>query len=378
MPSEVTRYVPRGVESMLWGRAAGLCEFRGCNSPLWKSRVTQEQVNIAQKAHIYAFSSDGPRGNEGIPKEHLNTLANLMLVCHSCHELIDNKKDGGRYTAAILQKMKIEHEQRIERKTRIAPEMQSHVILYGANIANHSSPLNYDAAAVALTERYPAEDHPIELGMANGAFVDHDPKFWEIEAQHLQTLFSRSVGERLRSGDIKHVSVFAIAPQPLLVLLGSLLSDITPAEVYQRHREPPSWSWPDAGESPQLKVTEPRRTDGIPALILSLSATITEDRITSVLGPDVAIWTVTIPTPHNDSMKSRHQLAEYRTAIRQLLNRIKERHGQTTPLHIFPAVSVSAAVELGRTRMPKADMPWRLYDQVNARGGFIYALSIPQ
>jgi len=35
-------------------------------------------------------------------------------------------------------------------------------------------------------------------------------------------------------------------------------------------------------------------------------------------------------------------------------------------------------VEFGRVRMPKADMPWLIYDQVNARGGFIPALSIPE
>jgi len=39
---------------------------------------------------------------------------------------------------------------------------------------------------------------------------------------------------------------------------------------------------------------------------------------------------------------------------------------------------VSLAVELGRVRLPKADMPWLLYDQVNARGGFIRALTIPE
>jgi hypothetical protein len=46
-------------------------------------------------------------------------------------------------------------------------------------------------------------------------------------------------------------------------------------------------------------------------------------------------------------------------------------------LHVFPAMPVSLAVELGRVRMPKADLPWLLYDQMNARGGFIRALVIP-
>jgi len=63
--------------------------------------------------------------------------------------------------------------------------------------------------------------------------------------------------------------------------------------------------------------------------------------------------------------------------MRPLLDRIKARHGQNTALHIFPAASVAVAVELGRVRMPKADMPWRIYDQVNSRGGFVPALSIP-
>ena len=109
--------------------------------------------------------------------------------------------------------------------------------------------------------------------------------------------------------------------------------------------------------------------------MLSLSATITDERITAII-PDANIWTVTVPTPNNDFAKSRDQLAGFRSVIRSLLDRIKARHGQSTPLHIFPATSVSVAVELGRIRMPKADTLWRIYDQVNQRGGFIPALDI--
>src|SRR4051812_33919736 len=78
-PGEITRDIPHHVESMLWGKAAGRCEFAGCNRPLFKSSVTQEQVNVAQKAHIWAFSRDGPRGNKGVSKKKLNDLDNLML-----------------------------------------------------------------------------------------------------------------------------------------------------------------------------------------------------------------------------------------------------------------------------------------------------------
>src|SRR5580692_7546254 len=106
---EVTRSVPAPVQCMLWGRAAGRCEFGGCNQPLWKSSVTQEQVNIAEKAHIYSFSCRGPRGNIGISEAHLHDLTNLMLVCHACHRKVDRERDGGRYTVSLLQQMKGAH-----------------------------------------------------------------------------------------------------------------------------------------------------------------------------------------------------------------------------------------------------------------------------
>src|SRR2546430_10127164 len=94
MAQEVTRYIRHAIQCLLWGKAAGRCEFAGCNKPLWKSSVTQEQVNIAQKAHIYSFSDDGPRGNKEILSQHLNQLGNLMLICHECHVKIDKEKDG--------------------------------------------------------------------------------------------------------------------------------------------------------------------------------------------------------------------------------------------------------------------------------------------
>lgn len=44
---------------MLWGVSAGVCEFRGCLNRLYTHHVTGENVNLAEKAHIYAFSKGG-------------------------------------------------------------------------------------------------------------------------------------------------------------------------------------------------------------------------------------------------------------------------------------------------------------------------------
>ena len=370
-----SRHIRSSVECMLWGKASGRCEF--CNKALWKSSVTQEPVNTAQKAHIYSFSNTGPRGRSGIALEDLNGLDNLMLVCHECHRKIDQDADGGRYTVAMLRRMKGEHERRIERVTGIASNRRSHVLLYGANVGDHSGPLNYRDAAPALFHgRYPAEDQPLAFSTVNSAYTDSESAYWEVESENLRRKYDRSVRERVVSGDITHLSVFALAPQPLLILLGTLLGDIVPCDVYQRHREPPSWEWP---AEPAMQPFEVRRpaTSNTPAIVMAFSGTVTDDRVTAVLGADASIWTVTVSTPHNDLVKSPQQLSQLRAFLRPLLDEIKARHGQSTPLHVFPVMPVSAAIELGRLRTPKADMPWQIYDQVNKRGGFISALSIP-
>lgn len=375
--TEVTRYVSVPAQKMLWGISAGRCEFDGCNKPLWKSSVTQDQVNIAEKAHIWSFSDTGPRGHSGIDKKAINDISNLMLVCHDCHRLVDQDNVGDQYSVALLLNMKRRHEERIELAASIAPERSSYILLYGANIGEHASPISYNSAAEAMfPERYPAESKPLTLGLARSAVTDDEELYFEHEKKQLEKQFSKVLKPRLVENDINHLSVFALAPQPLLMLLGKLLSDIPAAEIYQRHREPPTWRWQLDGKPNQFQITAPKEMYSTVALILSLSATITHDRIHKVLGDDVAIWEMACEMPHNDFLKTRGVLSELRGLFRQLLDQIKAKHGHESVLHVFPAMPVSAAVELGRVLMPKADMTLRIYDEVKKRNGFIHAFDL--
>jgi hypothetical protein len=314
---------------MLWGGAAGRCEFAGCNRPLSFHPRTKETVNLAEAAHIIGFSEDGPRGERDLPEAILNDLTNLMLVCLMCHKLIDDNPSV--YTVERLREMKEEHECRIETVGGIVPDRQSHILLYGANVGQHSSPVCYHKAACAMPpEWYPAHHAaPIVLGLGNSARYDSDREFWEFESGQLRRMVEARVRPGLADGSIPHLSVFAMAPQPLLMLLGSLLSDIPSAEVYQLHREPPDWQWQEHPDGFDYVLERPTRTMAVPALVLALSATIADDRIAAVLGPDVAIWRVTVPSADNDFLKSREQLQRFREVMRELLNEIKMRHGRT-------------------------------------------------
>ncbi|HEY0971317.1 MAG TPA: SAVED domain-containing protein [Gemmatimonadales bacterium] len=366
------------MQNLLWGRAAGRCQFQNCNRLLSRSPASKETRNLAEKAHIYAFSRGGPRASDDWPKALLNDVENLLLVCHDCHVTIDEADGPKLYTAALLMDMKRRHEQRIEVATDVAPDHDSHVLTYGTHIGHHQAlPTFRDAAAALFPARFPASTSVIELGPRSGSQRDRDDAFWREQRRELEYQFERQVRTPMERGEIAHLSVFALAPQPLLIHLGVLLGDITPADTYQRHREPPGWGWPlGASATLPFEVSTPPASRGVPALVLSVSATITPERITRVLGQDAVIWSVTVPAPHNDIVKSPAALREFRQTLRSLLDRMKAQHGHTTPVHVFPALPVSLAVELGRVRMPKADAPWELYDEQQERGGFVRAFTL--
>ena len=377
MAKEVTRYIKREVERELWARAAGRCQFNGCNRPVFKSPVTQEQVNISEKAHIYSFSRNGPRSWGPLDKKQLNEVANLMLVCHDCHKTIDQDQEGERYSAELLVKWKDEHEKRIAIVTGVDPTKGSHVILYGANIGDQISNLQPEAAKDALfPDWYPAEERPIHLSMSWEG-KDSDPAYWKTEAENLRAVFDRQIRPLVHGSECLHFSLFAFAPMPLMILFGTLLTDKVPAQTYQLHREPlQTWKWLSGPADFAFQVIRPASFAHLPALLISLSDHIAPSRISAVLGEAVTIWELTIERPHNDFLKSKEQLSLFRETVRQLIVDIGKAHGKHTPLAIFPAMPVACAVDLGRVRMPKADGPWIIYDQNNEHKNFIRALEI--
>jgi hypothetical protein len=227
-----------------------------------------------------------------------------------------------------------------------------------------------------VPHRYPADRTPLVLGLVNSSFEDAKSDFWTVEAAQLRAMLEQSVRPRLRSGEISHISIFALAPQPLLILLGSLLSDIPAAEVFQLKREPRGWGWEEEPAEFSYIVQEPKGTYGAPALVFALSATVDDGRIHSVLGTATSIWRVTIPLPHNDFLKSRKQTQVFREQIRILMDRIKTCHGESAVINVFPAMPVALAVEFGRILMPKADLALRVYDENKGLGGFVHAMDI--
>jgi hypothetical protein len=377
---EVTRHIKKEVERELWARAAGRCQFNGCNRLLYKSPVTQERVNISEKAHIYSFSEEGPRGWGAFSKnpQGLNEVKNLMLMCHDCHKTIDQDQEGLKYSASLLQQWKKEHERRIVTVTGIVANRKSHVIFYGSNIGEQRSPLQQEDAMEAMfPDRYPVSENSVCLSMSC-SHEDKSEAFWESESAHLKRVFEQKVVPLIESDSTKHFSLFCLAPIPLLIQMGSLFTDKIAVDTYQPIREPKGWHWQEFPEGFEFVIKKPQKLTGDPALVISLSDSISHERIKNVVGDNVSVWELTVPEEHigNDNIRSKAQLSMMRVIVRKLMIQIKDAHGATTPLYIFPAMSVSCSIEMGRARMPKADMPWIIYDQNDKAKKFIPAITV--
>ncbi|WP_029277849.1 SAVED domain-containing protein [Pedobacter borealis] len=367
--------IPESVKFRLWGKAAGRCEYDGCNKQLFFDKLTKTEFNTSYIAHIYADSENGPRYSSEYSPKLNKDISNLMLMCDEHHRLID-KEQVELHTVERLMGMKLAHETRVEMLTSIVPDKQSHIVFFGANIGQHKVPLNYKEASNAMIpHKYPSQLTAIELGLLNSVSADHDDNYWILQDEQVKEAFRQNISSLKGKHEIQHFSLFALAPIPLLVRLGTLFSDLYEVEVFQRHREPSSWNWQNDNSDCEFIITPPSKYDGIPVLKISLSGNITNDRIEQVLSDNCSIWELTIKNPHNDCLRTKEILSSFRRSARQIFNIIKQKHGQNECLHVFPAMPISAALELGRVWMPKADVPFKMYDQCRVKNQFIPTLN---
>lgn len=369
-------YIPQKTQIQLWALAAGRCQFAGCNKLLIGDLIAgKEDGKYGFIAHIVADSQNGPRGDEIRSPLLARELSNLMLMCPIHHKEID-VDHAEDYSEEVLVAMKREHENRIETVTDMEADRAAHVLRFAATIGQMDSLVSTKAIFAAMPpDRHPADRRTIDIEL-NSEVKDDDPEFWAMQSRHLRGQFTRKVKERIEQKEIEQLSVFALAPQPLLIELGTLLGDIMPVTVHQKYREPSTWKWQLHQRAISFKIGEYSGEKNVPvALKLAMSAIVDDQRIRDVLGENTAIWSITADEPHNDIMRRQDDLGIYRTHLRRLIDRIKAHHGENAVINVFPVMPAALAVETGRSRMPKADLPLVIYDKLRDKG-FVPTITI--
>ncbi len=371
--------IPPKVTTALWVRAGGRCEYRGCNDELWEDNLTLAQMNRAYVAHIVADEPTGPRGDPQRSKMLAKDLSNLMLLCDTHHRLID-KEQVAEHPEPLLLEMKAEHETRIETLTAIQVERRTRLLVLQANIGDHKGHVALDNIRSAVLPAHYGLRDPLTIDLSTSALSEKDPGFWDTSARDIERQVQTRVAWK-NGQSVEHISVFALAPMPLLMVLGRALGDKTAADIYQRHRDTQSWAWPSGMYAPLSISTVEPDGDWEGARDISIELSISDAIPATAIGaalPDirVAAYALRAPKPSPTLVRAPQDVRDFGTTFQSLMSRIRSRHGEHCTLHMFPAIPVSLAVQLGRALLPKARAPIRVYDYDAKRQGFSYALTL--
>jgi hypothetical protein len=112
----------------LFAAASGRCERPECQTGwLWHELPNGDAVRLGEVAHIVAASDDGPRGDSAVSTAELVSVDNLILLCPTCHTIVDGAPD--EYPTERLKQWKSEHESRVRailQVERFATRPQAH------------------------------------------------------------------------------------------------------------------------------------------------------------------------------------------------------------------------------------------------------------
>lgn len=199
------------------------------------------------------------------------------------------------------------------------------------------------------------------LGEVSGPPKKPQGKQWIPEFNYLQDQFETEVEPLLEAEEAEHLSVFALAPQPLLVKLGYLLARFKNVNMYQPHSESLKWAWDDIGEKTDFLVKEPGPDRGALVFNLSLSTTIDNSNIEKVLGKNLSICTFTIDEPNNNFLKTLDQLTDFKEIFKDTLEDILIKYRKSTVLHLFLSTPIAIAFEIGRVWYTIQGLELKLY-----------------
>ncbi|MFS7401621.1 SAVED domain-containing protein [Carnobacterium maltaromaticum] len=374
---KVGRHIPSIVQNALWSIAAGRCEM--CGKKLYVEEKTNVLINISQKAHIKAFSENGSR----FSKEQINPheLENLMLLCLEDHKIIDDFPKT--YTVELLQKRKQDFEDKVS-SIIDTQRIKSAILDFKSGNTKHDN---------TKDDKY--ELTPVLLN--NNNFFDGNYLFIEFEVPGVEQnsgyyhFASQSIKGQIEAKkyilkQANCVSVFGLAPQPLLMYLGFLLNDETNIKVYQRSREGElKWDWKAqeitntfSTEEINIKKRDEEADVDEVNVIVSISAEISSERVFEIQAKDVYVPTFVIKAKRqaHDAVQSEADADEFIKVFRnQILEKIRKDFPKISHINIFPAAPVSLPIRMGMNYQKNVDVEWKVFDNKGGKG-FIYTLSI--
>lgn len=344
-------YISAPVRRDLWIAAAGRCEFRGCCKPVDRDFLTKKAKSVVgEYAHIIADSPAGARGVSGLSEKLAADPNNLMLACFDCHARIDRHGQNNEFTAEQLRAMKREHEVRIESMYSATGVEESMPVVMSFPIGAHVPVIDVRHIQYAMLtnsdfKRFPTAT-AVHIDQSNFFMQDNDPDFWGGAQRALAQQYEQRIRpELVARGGAAHLSIAGFAPIPMLMKLGALVGDKTPAAIMDLPGEKWLWDIRDTCPEPSYTFTVPPTVPREVLVVVSISG-----RAQHPVGRDVVEFQAVAPD-RNIIRKEAH-VQQFRTSFNVFLQQLFAAGARV--LHVHPATPLSASIEIGRTLLPKA------------------------
>ena len=211
-------------------------------------------------------------------REDRDSADNVLLACESCHREIDDQLATGILDVDALGEMKARHEQRVRHVTTLPDVPRSLVLRMVSQLRGNATEVTRATAATTVIHsgRFPWFDLDrdrlgveIDLRSLPGE-VDADATYYAVACRAIDEVMDTKVSDAIKSGDVRHISVFPFARLSLLVYLGFKLGDNCSVDVYQRHRATQDWSWNELADVSTFTVTHEGPIDGAAEAVLVL------------------------------------------------------------------------------------------------------------
>jgi hypothetical protein len=194
---------------------------------------------------------------------------------------------------------------------------------------------------------------------------------WQVAADYQKTVVDEALAESRES--LPRFAVFSLAPIPLAIHLGYLLTDRIEVEPFQYDRERRTWRWPEAQGPPNQDFS----TTGLPtasiiepvevAIRVSLSADVAATDSQALTGRLPVEVDLKVSNPDVMWLVSCEQLVALSRNFRAILRELRSQVPNCTKLHLFYAGPTGGAIVLGQALNPRMNPRTVLYEHHRQR-----------
>lgn len=165
----------------LFALSGNQCARPGCPTVL----MTADGKLIGEVAHIAGEGEGGPRFDPKLSEEQRRAFENLMLLCPTCHTLVD--KNPKKFTKAVLRKWKRDREARFEAVGDLLQKSYLNEITDDAETFGATLPVTLASYVAYLEAR---DEEPLIDGDTPGEVTDYVEKLRHLTPSDRQLMLA--------------------------------------------------------------------------------------------------------------------------------------------------------------------------------------------